>query len=161
MIDLIATGKAKEWAVSNYSAQQLEELLIICDQKGWKRPIAIQPAYSYLKRDIEKDLLPLCQREEIAVIPYQVLQGGLLTGKYKRNVEIPQRSRMLEKPEWMMPLSDSIFEQLEKCEMEAEDLGRSMMQHALQTLLDQKGVISLIIGIKTVQQLEALIAAVE
>ena len=43
-------------------------------------------AYSLLKREIESDILPLCQREQIAVVPYQVLQGGVLTGKYQRDV---------------------------------------------------------------------------
>ncbi|MCX6056471.1 MAG: aldo/keto reductase [Chloroflexi bacterium] len=159
--DLRIAGKIREWAVSNFSTEQLSALLALCDQGGWKRPVAIQPAYSYLKRDIEKDLLPLCEREEIAVIPYQVLQGGLLTGKYKRNAEIPPGSRMIEKPEWTMALSEVVLEQLEKCEKEAEKLGRSMMQHALKSLLDQKSVVSLIVGVKTLPQLEALISAVD
>jgi aryl-alcohol dehydrogenase-like predicted oxidoreductase len=161
MVELISAGKVKEWAVSNFTAEQLENLLQICDQGGWKRPVAVQPAYSYFKRDIEKDLLPLCEREQIAVIPYQVLQGGLLTGKYKRDSEIPAGSRMLEKPEWVMALSGPILEQLEKCESEAAKLERTMMQHALLTLLEQKSVVSLIVGLKNLAQLDALVAAVK
>ena len=78
--DLIALGKIRHWPISNFSAAQIEDVLRACDQNGWQRPVALQPAYSLLKRDIEKDILPLCQREQIAVVPYQVLQGGLLTG---------------------------------------------------------------------------------
>jgi len=160
MIDLKKEGKISEWAVSNYSTGQMRMLLDTCDQNSWKRPVAIQPAYSYLKREVENDLIPLCEQEQIAVVPYQVLQGGLLTGKYARNQEIPLKSRMIEKPAWIMPLTDGLFEKLESCEKEATHLGRSMMGHALLTLLEQKSVVSLIVGVKNIKQLDALINAV-
>jgi aryl-alcohol dehydrogenase-like predicted oxidoreductase len=158
--DLITAGKARCWGISNFSAVQVGELLQLCDQNGWRRPVAIQPAYSYLKREIEKDLLPLCQKEEIAVIPYQVLQGGLLTGKYQRSAPIPENSRQKEKPEWTLPLTGEMFDRLEQCERDAKVLGRTMLQHALLYLLDQPLVLSLIVGIKSSEQLQSLIAAV-
>jgi L-glyceraldehyde 3-phosphate reductase len=158
--DLIDSGKILHWGLSNFSAQQTAEVLQVCDENGWLRPVAVQPAYSYLKRDIEKDLLPLCVKENLAVIPYQVLQGGLLTGKYQRNQVVPVDSRMVEKPAWTMTLSDDLFDQLEKCEAEARQRGRGMLQHALMTLLEQPGVVSLIVGVKKQQQLDDLIAAV-
>ncbi len=49
-----------------------------------RRPLAAQPPYNLLMRDIKADLLPLCRRKGLAVTPYQVLQGGLLSGKYQR-----------------------------------------------------------------------------
>jgi len=159
--DLIKMGKIRSWGLSNFSVEQIVSLLQACDQAGWQRPVAVQPAYSYLKRDVEKDLLPLCQKEEIAVTPYQVLQGGLLTGKYQRNAAIPANSRQLEKPQWTLPLTDELFDQLERCEAEARGLGRSITQHALQTLLDQPAVLSLIVGVKNTEQLDFLAAAVQ
>jgi aryl-alcohol dehydrogenase-like predicted oxidoreductase len=158
--ELLSAGKIRAWGVSNFSAEQLSGLLALCDQNGWRRPVAIQPAYSYLKRDIEADLLPLCQREQIAVFPYQVLQGGLLTGKYRRSEPIPANSRQLEKPAWTLPLTDELFDKLEQCQREGQQLGRSLMQHALMTLLEQPLVLSLIVGIKNAEQLDDLIAAV-
>ena len=158
--DLVTDGKVRYWGVSNFSADQMSELLLICDQNGWRRPVAVQPAYSYLKRDIEKDLLPLCQKEQISVIPYQVLQGGLLTGKYHRNEPIPVNSRQLEKPEWTMPLNDEMHDKLETCEKEARLLGRGILQHALLSLLEKPLVLSLIVGVKSVEQLDNLISAV-
>jgi len=159
--DLITSGKIRSWGLSNFSAEQLSSLLQMCDQNGWRRPVAVQPAYSYLKRDIEKDLLPLCQKEQISVIPYQVLQGGVLTGKYRRHAAIPAGSRQVEKPEWTLPLTDELFGKLEQCEIEARQLGRGMMRHALLSLLDQPFVLSLIVGVKSISQLEDIIAAVQ
>jgi len=159
--ELIGVGKVRHWGVSNITAEQLADTLRICDENGWLRPVAIQPAYSLLKRDIEKDLLPLCQREQIAVIPYQVLQGGMLTGKYHRWQEVPKDSRQIEKPEWTMALTDENFDLLERVEAEAKAKDRSLLEHSLKTLLEQPAVVSLIVGVKRVEQLDDLIAAVE
>lgn len=159
--DLIKQGKIRHWAMSNVTADQLAELLRICDEHGWRRPVALQPAYSLLKRDIEKDLLPLCEQEQIAVMPYQVLQGGVLTGKYRRDAPVPEGSRQLEKPEWTLPLTDDLYDRLVAIDAEARVRGRTLMQHALAALLEQPAVVSLVMGVKRIAQLEDLIAAVE
>jgi aryl-alcohol dehydrogenase-like predicted oxidoreductase len=129
-------------------------------EHGWRRPVAIQPAYSLLKRDIEADLLPLCQKEQIAVLPYQVLQGGHLTGKYRRGENIPADSRQLEKPEWIMPLNDETFAKLDQIESEARQHGQTLLQHALKGLLEKPSVVSLVMGVKSIDQLELLVKAI-
>lgn len=134
-------------------------MLKVCDENNWKRPVAIQPAYSLLKKDVEKEILPLCMRENISVIPYQVLQGGLLSGKYKRGQPIPPDSRQVEKPEWTFALTDELYEQLDQLEKEADSKNRTLFQHALLDLLDKPSVVSLIIGVKRLQQLEDAIQA--
>ena len=159
--DIIVAGKARHWAISNFSAEQITNLLKICDENGWHRPVALQPAYSLLKRDIEAEILPLCQREQIAVLPYQVLQGGLLTNKYQRGQAVPAGSRQVEKPEWTMPLTDEMFDRLDQIQADANKLGRSLLQHALKGLLDHPAVVSLVVGVKTIPQLETLITAVQ
>ena len=159
--DIVEAGKARYWALSNYTAEQITSLLKVCDDNGWRRPIALQPAYSLLKRDIEAEILPLCEREQISVFPYQVLQGGLLTSKYQRGEPVPANSRQLEKPEWTMPLSDELFDKLDNIQREAKAKGRSMLQHALKGLLDHDAVRSLVVGVKGIPQLEILIAAVQ
>jgi aryl-alcohol dehydrogenase-like predicted oxidoreductase len=159
-VDLIQAGKIRHYGISNFKAEQIQEVLDLCTQHGWPRPAALQPAYSYLKRDIEAAILPLCQRENIAVIPYKVLEGGVLTGKYRRGTPIPAYSRQVEKPEWTLPLGDDLYSRLEQCENEARGCGRSLVQHALRYLLDQPQVLSLIVGVKTIEQLDGLIEAV-
>jgi len=158
---LVRDGKVRAWGVSNFSAAQLTDLLKICDENGWHRPVAIQPAYSLLKREVEKDLLPLCQHEQIVVIPYQVLQGGMLTGKYWRGQAIPKGSRQVEKPDWTMALTEENFDLLERLEAEAQACGRSLMQHALKTLLEKPAVVSLVVGVKRAEQLDDLIVAID
>jgi L-glyceraldehyde 3-phosphate reductase len=159
--DLIDMGRIRHWAISNFSAEQISDLLQVCDENSWRRPVALQPPYSLLKPDIEEDILPLCQQEGIAVFPYQVLQGGLLTGKYRRDQALPADSRQVEKPEWTLELTDEVFGRLEQIEAEARAKRRSLMQHALLALLEQPPVVSLVVGAKRVDQLERLIAAVE
>ncbi len=159
--EVIDAGKARYWAISNFSAEQITSVLKTCDENGWRRPVALQPAYSLLKRDIENEILPLCQREQISVLPYQVLQGGLLTEKYKRGVVAPSDSRQAEKPEWTMALTDELFDKLDQIQADAKNNGRTLLQHALKSLLEKPGILSLIIGVKTTSQLETLIAAVE
>ncbi len=158
--ELITTGKIRHWALSNFSAEQIAQILKLCDENGWYRPVALQPAYSLLKRDIEADTLPLCRKEQIAVFPYQVLQGGMLTGKYRRGEAAPADSRQLEKPEWTMPLNDDTFNCLDQIEAEAQTHGRTLLQHALRGLLEQPAVVSLVMGVKRIDQLETLIAAI-
>jgi L-glyceraldehyde 3-phosphate reductase len=159
--ELIEAGKVRYWAISNFPAEQIANLLKVCDENGWRRPVALQPAYSLLKRDIEADVLPLCQKEQIAVLPYQVLQGGMLTGKYRRGENAPADSRQLEKPEWIMPFNDETFNRLEQIEAEARQHGRTLLEHALKSLLEKSGIVSLVMGVKRIDQLEVVLNAME
>ncbi len=159
--DLIGMGKIRYWAISNFSSEQITDLLKICDENNLRRPVALQPAYSLLKRDIEAEILPLCQREQITVLPYQVLQGGLLTDKYQRGIEAPKDSRQAEKPEWTMALTSEMFDQLEMIKSEAKKQGRTLLEHSLKSLLEKPAVISLVVGVKNIPQLERLVKAVE
>ncbi len=159
--ELIQAGKIRHWGISNFNAEQIASLLKLCDENGWQRPVVLQPAYSLLKTDIEADVLPLCQKESIAVFPYQVLQGGMLTGKYRRGESAPAGSRQTEKPEWTMPLNDETFDKLDAIEAEARKCGRTLLQHALKGLLDKPMVLSLILGVKSIPQMENLINALK
>jgi aryl-alcohol dehydrogenase-like predicted oxidoreductase len=155
--DLVQAGKIRYWGISNFTAGQLGELVRACDDNGWCRPVACQPAYSLLNREAEQDLLPLCHREQIAVIPYQVLQGGLLTGKYCRDGAPPPGSRKAEKPEWVWNLTGELFDQLDGLEAEAEAQKRTLMEHAIKSVLAQPAVVSAIVGAKRIDQVQALI----
>ncbi len=159
--EVVEAGKARYWAVSNFAAPQIAEILRICRERNWRRPVALQPPYSLLDHKIEEDILPLCENEAIAVIPYRVLQGGLLTGKYVQGKAVPPNSRQIEKPEWTLPLSAELFDKLEFLKLEAESKGRTLMQHSLLELLEHPAVVSLIAGVKRTDQLSDWITAVE
>jgi len=143
--DLIKDGKIRAWGISNFSADEVRILLDLCDSGGYPRPIIVQPAYSLLNRQAEESLLPLCEREGLCAVPYQVLQD----------------SRQKEKPEWTTPLSDSVFDQLEALDKDAGSLGRTLMEHALRELLSRKPVVSVLVGVKDSKQLEMLARTVD
>jgi aryl-alcohol dehydrogenase-like predicted oxidoreductase len=160
--EAMLAGKIKHYGISNYSAQQTAELLRVADAIAVPRPMIHQPPYSLLKPDIEKDLLPLCRQEMIAVAPYQVLQGGLLTGKYRRGQATPPGSRQSEKPQWLLGsggMTDELFARIEGIEEEARTLGRSLLEHALKATLEKPAVISLVLGAKRIDQIESCVAA--
>ena len=157
----IQAGKIRHYGVSNYSAQQLKELLKVADQNDLPRPVIHQPPYSLLKPDADKDLLPFCAHKDIAVAPYQVLQGGLLTGKYHRGQPAPTDSRKQEQAQWVWDLTDELFDKLEQLEKDAQAKGRSLLEHALKSTLELPAVVSLVLGAKHPYQIESLVAAVE
>ena len=158
--EAIKAGKIRHIGVSNYSAEQLAALLKVADENGLPRPVIIQPGMSFLKQDVCADLLPLCAKEEIAAAPYQVLQGGLLTGKYKRGEGIPADSRKAEKDGWVWDLEDDLFDKLEAIEADADKAGLTMTQYAIRWALEQPAVISPIIGVKGTSQVDDAVAAV-
>jgi aryl-alcohol dehydrogenase-like predicted oxidoreductase len=155
--EAIRAGKIKHYGVSNYSAAHLDELLRIADKYHMPHPVIVQPHYSLLKRDIEKDLLPLCQQENIAVAPYRVLEGGMLTGKYDLKTTAPQNSRLAEKPEWMPEINQTLFAQLQEIKSDAVKGNLSMTEYAIQWTLSQPEIVSLVLGIKHKEQLSQAI----
>ena len=156
----IDNGKIRHYGISNYSAEQMAELLKIADANNLPRPVIHQPPYSLLKPDVEKDLLPLCEKEQIAATPYQVLQGGLLTAKYVRGKTAPADSRTAEQPDWMPELNDELFDKLEAIETDAKAKDRTLLEHTLKETLAKPAIVSLILGVKRIEQIEGLISAV-
>lgn len=153
-------GKIRYYGISNYSAEQLHELLNAADESALPRPVVCQPPLSLLKRDALNDLIPLCAAEGIGVIPYQIYQGGLLTGKYKRGMIPPAGSRAEEKPDWVWNMDDQLFDKLETYEHEAYLRGLTMAQYAMRWVLEQTAVVSAIVGVKNKQQIDAALEAI-
>ena len=160
MGEAIQAGKVRHYAISNYSAEQTAELLKAADENNLPRPVLHQGPYSLLLRDLEKDLFPLCEREQIGVVPYQVLQGGLLTGKYRRGQSLPADSRKAEKDGWVWELTDELLDQLEAIGADARARGRTMTQQAIAACFDRPAVTSIIVGVKRIDQLQAAVEAV-
>ena len=91
--DLVHEGKVRYVGASNYTAWQLTKALGIAALRGWEPFISLQPEYSLITRDIERELLPLCRSEGLAVLPWSPLAGGILTGKYEKDADLPQNTR--------------------------------------------------------------------
>ena len=157
----LRAGTIRAWGVSNYTAPQLAALLEAARRENVPAPALCQPALSLLNRAALDDMLPLCEKENIGVVPYQVLQGGVLTGKYKRGAAAPEGSRLAEKPEWLKPFTDEVYNVLAECERAAEAAGVSMTQHALRWALAQPAVVSALIGVKRTEQIDEAAKAAE
>ncbi|KAJ4292586.1 hypothetical protein N0V90_009249 [Kalmusia sp. IMI 367209] len=81
--ELYKEGKFKQFGLSNYTAFEVAEIVMICREKGWIRPTVYQGVYNAITRSIESELIPACRRYGLDIVTYNGLAGGLLTGKYK------------------------------------------------------------------------------
>ena len=105
MDQAVKQGKVRYFGASNHSAWQLCELLWQADKYGWCRVVSSQIPYSLLRREYQNDL-DFCAKHGIATTPYQALQGGLLTGKYRRDKAPAADSRAAEQPSWIWSLNE-------------------------------------------------------
>lgn len=156
----LKAGTIRSWGVSNYTADQLKNLLAAAKEENIVMPSMCQPALSLVNTGALNDMLPLCAQEGIGVIPYQILQGGILTGKYRRGQAAPAGSRLAEKPEWMKPFTDEVYAVIEHSAQMAESRGISMTQYAIQWALEQPAVVSTLVGVKREAQIDEAAAAV-
>ncbi len=94
--DLVRQGKVRYLGCSNFSAWRLTESLWASDRRDLESFVSVQPAYNLLeptRADVEAELAPMCERYGIGIVPYSPLGGGLLTGKYRRDAELPESVR--------------------------------------------------------------------
>ena len=160
MAEFIKAGKTRYWGFSNFNGDQIRELVKICDTNGFPYPVVSQPPYSWLNREAQADHIPNCRNLNIAVTPYRPLEGGLLTGKYKRGQPLPPGSRahdgvFLQAPE------AALYDQLERFETEAAEAHLAPTAYALKWILDQPGLTSCVVGVKRIEQLEELVVLME
>lgn len=153
--DLIKQGKVRYVGCSNFNAQQLREALVICERNNLARYDTLQPHYSLIWRgEFERELQALCKSEAIAVIPYSPLQGGFLTGKYKRGQSLPSQGRGVNNDRFRQWLQDErALKLLDTLEALSQARGETMTVTALAWILSNPVVTSPIIGANTVAQL--------
>ena len=160
MDQAVRQGKVRCFGASNHGAAELCELLWLADKHAWPPVVSSQIPFSLLRRELQGDL-EFCERHAIGVTPYQPLQGGLLTGKYGRGETPPGDSRAAEKPSWIWPTDDALFDKLEGLEALAAEAGTSMARYALAWTLTQPGMSSLVVGVKRSEQIADAVAALE
>ena len=155
--DLVRSGRVRYIGCSNYNAWQITKALWISDREGLARFDCLQPQYNLIQRDIETEILPLCADQGLGVIPWSPLGGGFLAGKYKKGVDWERQTRFGDDPDsnfWKQYLHDRNFEILEVLNGVAKNLGISNARVALGWLLHHPLVTSVIIGARTLAQLE-------
>ncbi|MCI0182812.1 MAG: aldo/keto reductase family protein [Acidibacillus sp.] len=157
MDDLIRQGKVLYAGVSEWSAVQIDDALHTADQRGFDRIVSNQPQYSMLERYIEKDILPLCEREGVGQVVWSPLAQGMLTGKYKRGQNAPEGSRAATASTSQIIgrlMTDENFTKVEQLQEVANRNEISLAQLALAWILRQKNVSSAIIGASRPEQVD-------
>jgi aryl-alcohol dehydrogenase-like predicted oxidoreductase len=158
--DLVHMGKVRYLGASNFTAWQLMKSLWVSDKAGLARFDSLQPQYSLISRDVERELLPMCRYEGLGVIPWSPLGGGFLTGKYRSGEKPPEDARLTKQDIWNRLTNERNYRTLEAVEQIAKERGRSVSQVALAWCNQQRGISSVIYGARTEAQNEDNLGAI-
>ena len=163
--DCVRAGKVRYIGCSNFEAWQLARANGVAAANGWRRFDSVQPRYSLLFRQYERDLFDLCALDDIAVIPYNPLAGGMLTGKHSREAGPTEGTRFTlgtaaeryQQRYWQDPFFDTVDE----VKVLAADAGIGMVELAVAWVLANPVVTSPIIGASRPEQLDAAVGALD
>ncbi len=159
--DLVHQGKIVYPAVSNWAAWQIAKAHGISAHENLARFECIQPMYNLVKRQAEVEILPLAQSEQIGVIPYSPLGGGLLTGKYK-TTDRPSAGRLVENKMYNKRYGEGMYYEIaENFTAHAQERGVHPATLAVAWVMAHPAVTAPIIGARNVAQLEASLAALD
>jgi aryl-alcohol dehydrogenase-like predicted oxidoreductase len=166
--DLVRAGKVRYIGASNFTGWQLQKAIEISRQLGLEPLISLQQQYSLLERNSENEAFEVCKHEGVAILPWSPLKGGLLSGKFSRKSELSadpnSRVAWAEKIGWDQTNfsrwnNDFTWNVLDKVEEISKEVNKTVAQVSLRWLLHKPAVSSVLIGAKTVQQLEENIEA--
>ena len=162
--ELVTAGKVRSIGTSTFSPAQIDAYNRRADELGTARPTSEQPPYSALARGIEPEVLPACRRHDLGVIVWAPLNGGWLTGKYQGAGDSVDdtSSRALRQPDHFDHRDDAIRTEkralVDRLTNVAAEAGLTLKQLALAFVLDDPTVTAAIIGPRTLDQLDDLIA---
>ncbi|MCH8206535.1 MAG: aldo/keto reductase [Chloroflexi bacterium] len=154
--DLVREGKIRYIGCSNFAAWHLGRALWTSDKQGFERFESVQPEYNFSRREIERELLPLCLDQQVSVIPYQLLMGGVLTGAYQRESGPPDDSHMASRhvqrakdTYW----NDVSFRMVDELNAISAETGYEPTQLVLAWALSRPAVTSVIVGSSRPEQI--------
>jgi len=158
--DCVRAGKVRYIGVCNLAAWQIAKALWISDKRNYERFQSVQAYYTIAGRDLEREIVPLCNDQQLAILPWSPLAGGLLSGKYSRDSQGPEGSR---RAQFDFPPVDRerAWRVIDAMRPIAKAHNVSVARIAISWLLHKAPVTSVIIGAKTVEQLVDNMAAVD
>lgn len=163
MDDLVRQGKVLYWGLSEYSAVEIVAATAVCDDMGLDRPVSDQPRYSLVWRQPERDVLPVCAGEGLGVLTYSPLGHGVLSGKYLPGAPIPAGTRAAsdETNKVMMGryYNETNLRRVQEMAALAREIGVTPSQLAIAWILTRPVVSSVILGVRTIEQLMGNLAA--
>ena len=160
--DLVRSGKVLYIGCSTHPAWRVMEALAVSDRYSLARYVSEQPPYNLLDRRIENELVPLCVKYGLAILPWSPIAGGILAGRYPAEGDLPKESRAARWGEkFTHRLSPTTMQVAEKVAAMARGRGMTAAQLALLWVKDQPAVTSPIIGPRTLAHLEELLPVLE
>ncbi|MBC8424927.1 aldo/keto reductase [bacterium] len=152
--DIVTAGKVRYVGCSNFLAWEVVEGIQVARSNHWPEFATVQPEFSMLEREPERELVHAAAKYGTGILPYYPLASGFLTGKYKRGMELPEGSR-LSRLKWTADqhVNDASFDLLEALGRFASERGHTMVELAFAWLLAHPEVSSVIAGATRVEQL--------
>jgi len=161
--DLIRAGKVLYMGCSTHPAWMVMEALSLSERYGLNRYISEQPPYNLLDRRIENELVPLCQKYDLAILPWSPLAMGILAGRYAQPDTYPEGSRAVlwDSSAVKARISQRGIDVGQAMSRMAQERGLTASQFALLWTKDQPGVTAPIIGPRTLAHLEDAIGILD
>jgi aryl-alcohol dehydrogenase-like predicted oxidoreductase len=160
--DLVHAGKIRYLGCSNYPEWQIVECQRITQAEHLTPFISCQPPYNLLNREIERGIVPLCERYGLGIIPYFPLAGGFLTGLYRRREPLPPGSRGANRPTFARWTSiERNWDLLEQLEAFAKERDHTVTELAIAWLVSHAFISTIIAGADVPAHVDANIRAAE
>ena len=149
--DLVTSGKVRYIGSSNFASWQISEAAWTSITNELSNFVSIQTRYSILNRDMEKEIVPACEKHNISILPFFPLESGLLTGKVKRDEDPPPGTRLAI---WGGAFrSDWKFDVMEKITEFGQSIDRNILEMSLSWAANQKQIGSVLVGATKSEQL--------
>ena len=165
--DAAQAGKIRYFGLSNFLGYQIQKYVDLADLHGLIRPVTVQPQYNLLARAIEWEVVPACEAEGLGLLPWSPLASGWLTGKYQRGERPGEGTRLSEQMDQGMRIwnerghLDRDWQVIDAVRKVAAGRDASMSQVAIAWVLARPAVRSVILGARTVAQLDDNLVAGE
>jgi 1-deoxyxylulose-5-phosphate synthase len=159
--DLVRSGKVRHIGCSTHPAWMVMEALAIADRQHLTPYVSEQPPYNLLDRRIENELVPLCRRYGLAILPWSPLGGGILSGRYASATDMPPDSRGARRDAFRDRVTPRAVEVAQAVAAMATRRGVTASQLALAWVKDQPGVTAPIVGPRTMEHLEQALAVLD
>jgi len=164
LTDLVRAGKVRYIGSSTFPAGQIVEAQWVAEKRGRERFVCEQPPYSLLTRAVEADVLPTCRRYGMGVIPWSPLAGGWLSGKYRKDADVPESRRAQMIPsryDMSLPGNQRKLDAADALAKVAEEAGITLIEMALAFVINHPAVTAAIIGPRTMEHLESQLSAAD
>ena len=165
--DAVTAGKISYVGLSNYTGWQVQKVVDLAEFRALARPVTLQPQYNLLVREIEWEIVPACASTGLGLLPWSPLGGGWLTGKYTKDARPTGATRLGENPDRGVEAYDRrstaqrTWDVIDAVQSVASSRGVTMAQVALAWLVDRPMVSSVILGARTVEQLQDNLGAAD